>query len=353
MTKIKIFNKLIAEGEPSFIVAEAGVNHNGDINLAKKLIVAAKEIGADAIKFQTWKTENIILKDVDLAEYQKENLGVNKSQKLQFDMLKALEIPYEWYFELKDYAENLGLVFFSTMEDRESIDFLIKELKIPLIKVGSGDLTNYPLLRYTAGFKKPMILSTGMATISEIDEAVRTVLDRGNKNIVLLQCTSQYPCSYDDINLKAMLSLKNAFKTLIGFSDHSSGSECAVAAVALGAKYIEKHLTLDKNLPGPDHKASLEPVEFKEMIKSIRNIEKALGDGFKRLMPCELGNKKLVLRKIVAARDIKEGELLNESNMDFKRANQGLPTKYYTLIEGKKAKRFIKKDELIYLDTIE
>ena len=350
MIRVKIGDRNIGEGEPCFIVAEIGVNHNKDIGLAQKMIRAAKDAGADAVKFQTWKTENIILEDVEMAGYQKENLKENKSQ---FEMLKELELPSEWHFELKEYTEELGLIFFSTMEDKESIDFLINELKIPLIKVGSGDLTNYPLLKYTARFKKPMVLSTGMATISEIDEAVRTVLNEGNDNIVLLQCTTQYPCPYEDINLRAILSLKEAFKTIVGFSDHSLGIECAVAAVSLGAKYIEKHFTLDRNLPGPDHKASLEQEEFKRMVDAIRNTEKALGDGIKRPMSSELKNKRIVTRKIVAARDIKKGEVLNEENITFKRANEGLMANYYKLIEGKKAKKTIKLDEPINLSEIE
>lgn len=350
--KVKISNRQMGKEEPCFIVAEIGVNHNGDIYLAKKMINAAKDAGADAVKFQTWKTENIILKDVEMAEYQKENLS-NKSEKSQFEMLKKLELPYDWHFELKEYAEELGLMFFSTMEDKESIDFLIKELKIPLIKVGSGDLTNYPLLKHTARFGIPMVLSTGMATLSEIDEAVRTVLNEGNKDIILLQCTTQYPCPYEDVNLRAMLSLKEAFKTVVGFSDHSLGIECAVAAVSLGAKYIEKHFTLDRNLPGPDHKSSLEPEEFKRMVTAIRNTEKALGDGIKRPMSSELKNKRIVTRKIVAARSIKKGEVLNEENVTFKRANEGLTANYYKLIEGKKAKKTIKLDEPINLSEIE
>jgi len=348
--KVKIGNKLIGEEEPCFIIAEAGVNHNGSLELAKKLIDAAKTAGADAVKFQTWKTENIILKGVEMAEYQKENI---ESKESQFEMLKKLELPYEWHFELKEYAEKLRLVFFSTMEDKESVDFLIKELKIPLIKVGSGDLTNYPLLKYTARFGIPMVLSTGMATLGEIDEAVRTVLDEGNDKIILLQCTTQYPCPYEDVNLRAMLTLKEAFKTIVGFSDHSLGIECAVAAVALGAKYIEKHFTLDRNLPGPDHKASLEPEEFKRMVDAIRNVEMALGDGIKRPMPSELKNKEITVRRIVAARDIKKGEILDENNLTFKRANYGLDAKYYTFVEEKRARKDINKDDVIIIGDIE
>jgi len=350
MNKLRIRNRLIEPSEPCFIVAEIGVNHNGSTELAKKLINAAKEAGANAVKFQTWKTENIILKDVELAEYQKENLKSNESQ---YEMLKKLEISYQQHVELKEFAENLGLIFFSTMEDKESVDFLMNDLKSSLIKVGSGDLTNYPLLKYTAKFGKPMVLSTGMATISEIDKAISTVLNEGNDNIILLQCTSDYPCPYEDMNLRVMTTLKSAFKFPVGLSDHSLGIECAVAAVTLGGKYIEKHFTLSRNLLGPDHKASLEPSEFKKMVEAVRNIEQALGDGIKRPMPSELKNKDIIRRKIVASKDIQMGDILDESNVTFKRSKTGLEAKYYELLSEHKAKRSIKANEVIRLSDLE
>lgn len=347
--KIKIGKKLISEESPCFIVAEIGVNHNGSPALAKKMISAAKKAGADAVKFQTWKTENIILKDVEMADYQKKNL---KSKETQFEMIKKLELPYRYYFGLKKLAEKLGLIIFSTMEDRESIDFLVKKLKIPLIKVGSGDLTNYPLLKYTAKFKKPMVLSTGTATMAEIGEAVKTVWSAGNNKIILLQCTTEYPCPLKDVNLKAMLSLKEKFKTIVGFSDHTMGIEAALASVALGAKYLEKHFTLNRNLPGPDQKASLEPGEFKKMVEAVRNTEMALGSGIKKPVPAELENKKVIIRKIVSQKFIKKGEILNEGNIAFKRAKGGLTTDYYKFIEGKKTKKDIKANELIKLKDV-
>lgn len=346
---IRVDGKFIGDDFPCFIVAEIGVNHNRDLKLAKKLIVAASEAEADAVKFQTWKTENIILRNVEMAEYQKDRVR----EKSQFDMLKNLELPYEWHFELKDLAEENGLIFFSTMEDKESVDFLIKDLKISLIKVGSSDLTNYPLLEYTAKFGIPIVMSTGLATLGEIEEALRTVWSVGNKNVVLCQCTSEYPCPYEDVNLRAMITLKEAFKTTVGFSDHTLGIECAIAAVAMGAKYLEKHFTLDRNLPGPDHKASLEPHEFKNMVKAIRNVEKALGDGIKRPMPSELKNKPVIAKRIVALRDIEKGEILDEYNLTLKRANQGIEAKYFKIIKGRKAKRRIRRNEVITFDVIE
>lgn len=349
MKSLKISNRKLGEGYPCFIVAEIGVNHNQDINLARKSIIEAANVGADAVKFQTWKTENIIIQDTEMAEYQKKNVSVEISQ---FDLLKSLELPYEWHFELKDLAEDNDLIFFSTMEDKESVDFLIKELKIPLIKVGSGDLTNYPLLKYTAKFNIPIILSTGMSTLGEIQDAVNVIKEEKNDKLVLLHCTSQYPCPYNDVNLSAMNSLKECFKTIVGFSDHTLGIEMAIAARALGAVYIEKHFTLNKSLNGPDHNASLEPIHFKKLVEEIRNVETGIGNGFKIPTSSELNNKKIVVRKIVASRDIKKDEPLNETNLAFKRANFGLESKYFNLIKDKKANKPLKRNEIISLEMV-
>ena len=346
---IPIGEKSVGDNEPCMIVAEIGVNHNGNEELAKTLIKWAKKCGADAVKFQTWNTEEIILEDVELASYQKESIKGNSTQ---FEMLKNLEISYDHYFALKEYAEELDLIFFSTMEDKKSVDFLMKDLDIPLIKVGSGDLTNYPLLKYTARFHKPMVISTGMATLSEIDQAVRTIANEGNEDVILLQCTTQYPCPYEDINLRAILTLKNAFKTVVGLSDHSKGIECAIAAVALVAKYIEKHFTLDNTLPGPDHQASLEPHELKKVVEGIRNVERAMGDGIKRPMASELGNKNIVRRKIVAGKDILAGEIFTEESISLKRAVYGLSPEHCPLIIGRRAKKDLKYNQIIDLQDI-
>ena len=336
--QITIADKIIGLEYPCFIVAEIGVNHNRDLSLAKKLIKEAAKCGVNAIKFQTWNTNNIAVERVSMASYQRENIGHDISQ---YDMLKELELPYEWHNELKKLAEQEGLVFFSTMEDRESVDFLLKDIKIPLIKVGSGDLTNFPLLKYTAKFGIPIILSTGMASLSDIDKAIRIVHDAGNDQIILLQCTTQYPAPYDSINLNAILTLKNAFNTLVGLSDHSEGVECSIAAIALGAKYIEKHFTLDKKMPGPDHRASLEPKEFKQLVRSIRIVESAMGDGCKRQTSSEKECQKIVYRRIVAAKDIKPGEIFNEQNVTFKRSDTGLYASYFDLITGLKSKHSV------------
>ena len=348
--RIKIGNSEIGEGAPCFIVAELGVNHNRDLQLAKKSILAIAESGADAVKVQTWKTGNIVVKDTRMAHYQKKNLGYQESQ---YQMLKKLELPYEWHNELKEIAEQNGLVFFSTMEDRESVDFLIRDLAVSLIKVGSGDLTNYPLLEYTANFHIPIVLSTGMATLAEIDEAVRIARAAGNRRIILLQCTTQYPAPYLEMNIRAMVTMKKAFNLQTGLSDHSEGSECAVAAVALGASYLEKHFTLDRNLPGPDHRASLEPSEFGHMVQAVRNVEKALGDGIKQPAPSEIEYRSSVRRKMVSAKEIRRGEVMSEANITFKRASTGLEPMFFLSIKGRKARHRITKDTPIDLSDIE
>jgi N,N'-diacetyllegionaminate synthase len=348
--RIKIGDTEIGEGAPCFIVAELGVNHNRDLQLAKKSILAIAESGADAVKVQTWKTANMAVRNTRMAQYQRQNLGYQESQ---YQMLERLELPYEWHFELKDIAEENGLIFFSTMEDRESIDFLIKDLAVNLIKVGSGDLTNYPLLAYTAEFHIPLVLSTGLATLGEVDEAVGIIRTAGNHHIILLQCTTQYPAPYEEMNIRAMVTLKKAFNVMVGLSDHSEGSECAMAALALGASYIEKHFTLDRNLPGPDHKASLEPPEFGRMVQAMRNIEKALGDGVKQPSPSEIEYRSFVRRKLVSAKRIEKGEMMNESNVTFKRANTGLEPVYFRAIKGRKARHLIQKDTPIDLNDIE
>jgi N-acetylneuraminate synthase len=346
---IRIGNKQIGCENPCFIVAELGVNHNGDMTIAKKSIDKIAISGADAVKVQTWKTENIIQKDCAMVEYQKQNIGYEEPQ---YDMLKKLELPYEWHEELRDYAVNQGLVFFSTMEDRESVDFLVNTIKIPLIKVGSGDLTNYPLLRYTARHHIPMVLSTGMSTLNELTRAVDTIKKEHNDSLILLQCTTAYPAQYDEINLLAMLAIKERFGTIVGFSDHSLGDECAIAAVALGAKYLEKHFTLDRNLPGPDHKASLEPDEFKRMVTAIRNVEKALGSSDKKPTPAELVMKTRVCRRIVASKDIESGETISEGNIVLKRANEGINAEDIDSVIGKISKVKITKDSPVNFEEL-
>lgn len=347
--KVKIGDKHVGENEPVFVIAEAGVNHNGDIELAKQLIDIAVEAGADAIKFQTFKAKNVVTKNAPKADYQVKN---TKSDESQYDMIKKLELSEEEFRELYRYSKSKGVIFLSTPFDFESADFL-EELGVPAFKVSSTDLTNLPFLEYLAEKKKPIILSTGMGTLGEIEEAINTIKNAGNKDIILLHCITSYPAKFESLNLRAIQTLKEAFKLPVGFSDHSPGIYAPIAAVALGAVVIEKHFTLDKNLPGPDHKASLNPNELKEMISAIRLIEKALGDGIKRPTPEEEEIKKVARRSIVVKVDIPKGAIITKEMITFKRPGTGLPPKYHNEIIGKRARRDIRADELIYWWDVE
>lgn len=330
-----------------FIIAEAGVNHNGDINIAKKLVDKAKEAGVDAIKFQTFKAENLVTKEAPKAEYQKETTGDGS----QFEMLKKLALSLEDHIILKKYCEEKGIMFISTPFDFESVD-LLEKTDVSLYKVSSGDLTNLPLLSYIANKNKPIILSTGMANLGEVEEAVETISKAGNDRTILLHCTSNYPTAYEEVNLRAMLTMKEAFKLPVGYSDHTIGIEIPIAAVALGAKVIEKHFTLDRNMKGPDHRASIEPDELKIMVRSIRNIELAMGDGIKRCNKSEENTKSVARKSIVANRNINKDEIITINDVSFKRPEQGLKPKYIDLIIGKKARRNIYRDEFITFEDI-
>ncbi len=340
--KIKVGKKFIGENQPVFIIAEAGVNHNGDMKLAKKLVDAAKEAGVDVVKFQTFKSENIVTADAKQATYQSKNTGKTESQ---YDMLKRLELSYADFTDLKKYCDKKGIIFSSTPHSsKEDVDLVAK--LCPFIKVGSGDLTNIPILEYIASKKLPIILSTGMATMREIQDAVKIISPR-NKKLILLHCTTNYPTPFDEVNLEAMATMAKKFKLPIGYSDHTEGIEISLAAVAMGACVIEKHFTLDKNLPGPDHKASLEPRELKKMVEGIRAIEAAFGDGIKKLTLSELAIAKIARKSIVAASDIIKGTVIKESVLAIKRPGTGIAPKHIDTIIGRKAKQDIKKDELI------
>jgi N,N'-diacetyllegionaminate synthase len=326
-----------------FIIAEAGVNHNGDINLAKKLIDAAKEAKVDAVKFQTFKTEKIVGKYAQKAEYQNEN---TKTEESQFDMIKKLELSFSDFIQLKEYCEQKDILFLSTPDDDDSLDFLV-DLKIPLIKVGSTEITNIQYLRKIADKRLPIILSTGMSNIGEVEMALNTIYSQGNRNVTLLHATTDYPTDYKDVNLKAMITLRETFKVSVGYSDHTLGTEAAVAAVTLGAEIIEKHFTLNKDMEGPDHKASLEPDELREFVKAIRNTEALLGSGIKE--PTER-EKKIIInarRSIVAAYDIQEGTVIEENMITYKRPGNGIKPELAKVIIGRKLTRDIKEDELI------
>ncbi len=329
----------------TFIIAEAGVNHNGSIELAKKLIDVAVEAGADAVKFQTFKAEKVISKFAQKAEYQKKTTD---SQESQLEMVKKLELSFENFVELKKYCDERNIIFLSTPFDIESARFLY-ELGLEIFKIPSGEITNYLLLREIGSFNKKIILSTGMADLGEIEDAIDLLVASGTirENITLLHCTTEYPAPIEEVNLKAILTLKEAFKLPVGYSDHTPGIEITIAAVAMGATVIEKHFTLDKNLPGPDHKSSLEPDELKLMVKAIRNVEKALGNGIKKPSPSELKNRDVARKSIVAARKIKKGEIFTEENLTVKRPGTGISPMRWKEIIGKMANRDYEEDEVI------
>ena len=329
----------------TYIIAEAGVNHNGRLDLALKLCDAAKEAGVDAVKFQTWKTEKIVTKSAAKAVYQEENTGAGQSQ---FEMLKALELSYPEFVKIRDYCNQIGIQFLSTPDTEEDMDFLLG-LGIPVLKIGSGEVTNIPFLRAIGQRHQKVILSTGMSMLSDVEKAYNTLIESGAKEVALLHCTTNYPCPYNEVNLQAMQTMKAAFKCKVGYSDHTMGIEIPMAAVAMGAEIIEKHFTLDRTMEGPDHLASLEPQELKQMVVSIRNIEKALGDGIKRPNASEKMNSEVVLKRIIAIKQIKAGEMLNESNLALLRSSSGIPAKYWDLVAGKPATRDYDIDEPIEL----
>ncbi len=328
-----------------YIIAEAGVNHNGDINLAYKLCDAAKEAGVDAVKFQTWKTEKIVTISAEKAVYQKENTN---SEQSQFEMLKALELSYQEFVQIRDYCHKIDIQFLSTPDTEEDMDFLLG-LGVPVLKIGSGEVTNIPFLRAIGKRQQKVILSTGMSTLSDVEKAYNTLLDSGAKEVSLLHCTTNYPCPYNEVNLQAMLTMKAAFKCQVGYSDHTMGIEVPIAAVAMGAEIIEKHFTLDRTMEGPDHLASLEPQELKQMVDCIRNIEQALGDGIKRPNASEKMNSEVVLKRIIAKQPIKAGDILNESNLALLRSSSGIPAKFWDLVAGKQATRDYQVNEPIQL----
>ncbi len=349
MKKVKIGNKLIGEDEPCFIIAEAGVNHNGEVSLARKLIDIAREAGVDAVKFQTFRAEQVITRDARKAAYQMKTTDAEESQ---YEMIRKLELSEEAFKDLFAYAEKKGVIFLSSPFDNESVD-LLNRLGVPAFKIASGEITNFPLLRYIAKKGKPIILSTGMATLVEVEEALATIQMEGADDIVLLHCVSSYPAKIEDTNLRAMETLKHNFKLPTGLSDHTLGITIPIAAVALGACVIEKHFTMDKKLSGPDHRASLEPDELKQMVVAIRDVEKAKGDGLKQPTRDEEENREAVRRSLVAKVDIPEGTIITEEMLAAKRPAIGIEPKYMGKIVGATAKVAIKKDGRITWSQIE
>lgn len=331
------------------IIAEAGVNHNGSLELAKQLVKKAYEAGVDYVKFQTFKSEKVVSKNAKKAEYQIENTG--KKEESQLEMVKKLELSYEDHQILIDYCNELGIKFFSTAFDFDSIEYL-HSLGLGLWKIPSGEVTNYPFLKRIAAYNEKTILSTGMCDMEDVRAAVDALYKNGlsKENLILLHCNTEYPTPFEDVNLKAMDALREEFGVEVGYSDHTKGIEVPIAAVALGATVIEKHFTLDRTLPGPDHKASLEPGELKAMVSAIRNIEKAVGgDGTKHVSESERKNIAIARKSIVAACDIKAGDVFTEENLTVKRPGSGVSPMRWEEVLGMKAKRDFHEDELIEL----
>lgn len=332
----------------TLIIAEAGVNHNGSLELAKQLIDAAADAGVDYVKFQTFKAENLVTKSAKRAEYQKKNIGDGNES--QYQMLKKLELSQVDHVILIEYCKLKGVRFLSTAFDFESIDYLVS-LNLPLWKIPSGEITNYPYLRKIAQQDKPVVLSTGMCDTTDINNALDTLVKFGltEEQITILHCNTEYPTPFEDVNLRAMLTIKKEFGVKVGYSDHTKGIEVPIAAVALGAAVIEKHFTLDRNLPGPDHKASLEPNELKAMVSAIRNIEQAMGDGEKKVTASEEKNIAIARKSIVAVHPIRKGDILSEDNLTVKRPGTGISPMRWDEIVGTIAIRDYNEDELVEL----
>ena len=332
----------------TLIIAEAGVNHNGNFELAKRLVDKAVEGGADIVKFQTCKAENVISRYADKAEYQKVTTGEADSQ---LEMVRKLMLTYEEYGKLKEYCDEKGIEFLSTAFDLPSVDYL-HSIGMRRWKIPSGEITNLPLLIKIAQLGEPIIMSTGMSELSEVGDAIKVLKENGAGEITILHCTTEYPAPYEDVNLKAIDTMKEAFGLPVGYSDHTKGLEIPVAAVARGACVIEKHFTLDRNMEGPDHKASIEPDELKQMVDMIRHVEVAIGDGVKKVSPSELKNQDIARKSIIAKTMIKAGDVFSEENITTKRPGSGInPMKWFDLL-GKRAKHDYQEDYLIEEDEL-
>lgn len=331
------------EFKRTLIIAEAGVNHNGRLDLALELCKQAKDSGADVVKFQTWITKEIISNNVKMANYQQKN---TRNKESQFAMLKRLELSYDNFKIIKKYCDEIGIIFSSTADEEISLKFLL-DLGIPFIKIGSGDINNIPYLRLMGSKNKPIILSTGMSYLSDVEKAVEVIKDAGATDITLLHCTTNYPCPIDEVNLKAITTLQKTFNLNVGYSDHTKGILIPIAAVSLGAKVIEKHFTLDCKMEGPDHIASTEPKEFNKMVKQIRDVEIALGNGLKVPNKSELEISKVVLKRIVAKKEIKKNDIFSIDNMGTIRENRGaMASSWDEIINSKALKNYRKGDPI-------
>ena len=348
MREVKIGGCKIGSGQPCFIIAEAGVNHNGNREMALKMVDAAKAAGADAVKFQTFRAEKIVTPDAPMAVYQRQATGIDE---FQLQMLKRLELSPEAHRELQAYCRERDLLFLSTPFDEESADFL-EMLGIPAFKVPSGEITNMPFLEHIAGKGRPIILSTGMSSLEEVRAAADLIRKIGNNYLILLHCVSAYPANAADANLRAMQTMERAFDVPVGYSDHTLGVEVALAAVALGACVIEKHFTLDRNLSGPDHRASLEPDELRTLVSGVRTVEAALGHGRKEPAPCEAETASVARKSVVAARHIPAGAVLTEEMVALKRPGSGLHPSLLSLLLGRKARHDIPAGTLLTLEML-
>ena len=350
LKEFKIKDKSLGEGHPVFLIAEAGVNHNGDLETAKSLVNIAVQAEVDAIKFQTYKTDLLLLKSTEKAKYQKER---SENQENFYEMLKRYELTDQDFMILKDYCDLKGIIFLSTPFDPISVE-LLEKLNINAFKIGSGDMNNFPLLKLICSKNKPILLSTGMATIEEVKESVKFIKENGINNIVIFQCTTNYPTQYEDVNLNVIDSFKMEFTNdVIGFSDHSLGFTASIGAVAKGVKVIEKHFTLNKDMEGPDHKASLNPEELTQWVLEIRNLEKALGRNKKVPSESELEIAKIARKSIVSIKDLKQGSILSEENIAIKRPGTGISPKKYKEICGRTIKKDIPKDSIITWEDLE
>ncbi len=347
--EIKIGSKSIGGDYPVFIIAEGGVNHNGRLDLALNLIDAAAETEADAIKFQTWRAEQLVTKAGKMAEYQKRNTGKEESQ---FEMLKKLELKEEWYPQLIKHAQDRGIILLSAPHGGfEAVD-LMEKYNFPAFKFPSGDITNLPLLKYAARLQKPMLISTGMSNMDEVKEAVEAARSVGNNQILVFQCTTDYPLDLRDVNLRAMQAMRDELDVLVGYSDHTVGDQVPIMAATLGACMIEKHFTLDRTMEGPDHVASTEPKEFKEIVERLKQIPVILGSGKKEPQETERQYIAVARKSVVSQMAIKKGEVFNEVNLGIKRPGDGMPPKQFTELLGKTAVQDIPQDTLLTEDMV-
>lgn len=350
MLSVKIKDRVIGKNQKCFVIAEAGVNHNGDVALAHKLVEVAASTGADAVKFQYFITEELITPNAPKAEYQ---VQTTKKPGSQYEMLKGLELSTHEQAELKEHCEELGILYLCTPYDNQSVDALDK-MNVSAFKIASTDTTNLPFLRYVASKNRPVILSTGMSTLGEVEQAVNTLRTVGlDGKIILLHCTSEYPAPLNEVNLRAILTMQQAFACPVGYSDHTPGVGVSSWAVALGACAVEKHFTLDRDMDGPDHRASLEPDELFTLVKTIRQVEAALGDGIKHPTSSELSNKPMMQKSLVVRNGIRAGEVITENNLSCKRPGFGLAPSWFERVVGKRVTRDIPDNEMLTLAHID